>query len=308
MALKKRKVEFYKVFIKSLNGEKDSDTTFEEIITSKDVVGQEVYVKGKDLEIKIYKNDKDIIVGLIETSRNNNVPPKKNKKARKLSKLGLNIDEGLAYGNVFLYDKKRKILLYEINKFGCYLDHFVTYIYSALKATKSDLYKKFRIKLEVVLTANEYRRILNMDFHKAIEVQIAQPKAIIKDLKHKNGALYNVCESASDLESSRLSAKFEVEGRRKTKGLSTKTVKEVMRDISNLLKTKSSEKVQKVIVSGYENDVKKIQKIDLIANRYLKHITLDEPRENLDLLERQRSKEIKDLHKNCITDLDSIFE
>ena len=248
-----------------------------------------------------------MLVCLLETSRSNNVPPKKNKISKKLSKLGLDDNEGLAYGNVFLYDKKRKILMYEVNKFGCYLDHFVSFIYSALKQSESELYKKFKVKLEVVLTSNEYNRILNMDFHKSIEVQIAQPKKIVEDLKHKNGALYNVCKSANDLQSSRMNAKFEVEAKKESKGLLAKSVKEILSDVTKLLKSKSSENVQKVIVTGYENDVKSLQKIDLIANRYIRHIKLNEPRANTDLLEKQRSSEIRELHKDCISDLDEIF-
>lgn len=306
MGVKKKKIEFYKVLIKDFEGN-DSALKFDDIVSSKDIVGKEIFIKGKDLELKIYKNNKNVIIGHIETSRNNNVPPKKNKKAKKLSKLGLNSDEGLAYGNVFLYDKKREILLYEVNKFGCYLDHFISFIYLALKDAKSELFKKFRIKLEVVLTSNEYYRIVNMNFHKSIEVQVAQPHRIIDDLKHKNGALYNVCNSGNEFNSSRLSAKFEVQGKKKSKGLSSKTVRELMDDISRLLKTKSSENIQKVIIAGYENDIKKLQKIDLIANRYIKYIEIDEPRESGDLLEGQRNSEIKKLHKNSINDLDSIF-
>jgi len=307
MAIKKKKIEFFQVSMISLNGDKEVDVKFEDVLSSKDVIGKDVYIKGKDLELKVYKNDSNILVGLLETSRSHNVPPKKSKIAKKLSKLGLNDDEGLAFGNVFLYDKKRKVLMYEVNKFGCYLDHFINFIYSALKQSESELYKKFKIKLDVVLTSNEYNRIINMDFHKSIEVQIAQPKKIISDLKHKNGALFNVCKSANELQSSRMFAKFEVEAKKESNGLLTKSIKEILSDITNLLKTKSSENIQKVIVTGYQNDVKSLQKIDLIANRYIKHIKLNEPRANLDLLEKQRSTEIRELHNNCTPELDEIF-
>ncbi|WP_318345249.1 DUF6731 family protein [Flagellimonas baculiformis] len=309
MALKKKKIEFYKVSMKTFNGEKESQLKFEDILKSSDINGQEVIFKGKDMEMKIFDKKPNLIVGLLETSRRNNVPPKKNKTAKSLSKIGLNKDEGLAYANVFLYDVDRQILMYEINKFGSYLDHFVSYIYLALKQSNSTLFKKFKINLEVVLTSNEYNRILNMKFHKSVEIQIAYPNKIIEDLKHQNGALSQVCKSANKLNSSKLHAKFEVDAKNKktSKGLTSKTVKEFLDDAKNLLKTKSNQNVQKVIVSGYGNDLKKLQHLDLIANRYIKHISIDEPRENSNLLELQRSSKIKELHENCKQDLDSIF-
>lgn len=306
MALKKKKIEFYKLSLRNMDGS-ENELSFEDIITSNKLLNKEVYLKGKDLELKIYSKPSDnYVVGIIETTRKNNIPPKKGRKAKTLSKLGLNPDEGLAYGNVFLYDKKSKILMYEVNKFGCYLDHFISFIYLALKDTK--LFKKFKIKLDVVLTKNEYNRIINMEFHKSVEFQIANPDKIIEEYKHKNGPLFNVCKSGNEFDSSRVFAKFEVESRKNHKSLTTKTVKEVLNDATKLLTSKFSGDVQKVIVSGYEKDIKKLQKIDLIADRYIKDITLDEPRENNDLLEKQRTSAIKELYENCIDELNEMFE
>ena len=176
MAVRKKKIEFYKVILKTLD-DKKSDIKLDVILTSEELLNKQVYLKGKDLELKVFANNEDYLVGIIETSRNNNLPPKKSKKAKTLSKLGLNSDEGLAYGNVFLFDKKRNILMYEVNKFRCYLDHFISFIFTALKDTT--LFKKFKIKLEVVLTSAEYNRIVNMNFHKSVEIQIANPEKMM---------------------------------------------------------------------------------------------------------------------------------
>jgi hypothetical protein len=304
MPIRKKKVEFYKVILKTLE-DKACDIKLDEILSSKEVLNKEINLKGKDLELKIFANNEDYLVGIIETSRNNNLPPKKSKRAKTLSKLGLNIDEGLAYGNVFLFDKKRNILMYEVNKFGCYLDHFISFLYLALKETSS--FRTFKIKLEVVLTSDEYNRIVNMNFHKSIEIQIANPDKMMEEFDHKNGAIYNVCESANDLNSSRVFAKFEVEAKKTKKGLTTKTVREVLNEVTSLLQGRSAENIKKVVVTGYENDIEKLQRIDLIADRYIKEISLDEPRESKDLLEKQRTDAIISLHKGCLNELDSIF-
>jgi len=305
MSSKQKKIEFFKVDLKTLDN-KPTDLKFEDLITSKEILSQEISLKGKEIELKISVNNDEYLIGIVETSRNNNLPPKKNRTAKTLSKLGLLIDEGLAYGNVFLYDKKNKMLMYEANKFGCYLDHFISFIYLAYKGTT--IFKKFKIKLDAILTKDEYERIVNMNFHKSVEIQIANPEKIMAEFEHKNGAIYNVCSSAKNFHSSRVFAKFEVESRRsKNSGLASKTLREVLDDVGNLLLGKTAENIQKVVITGYEKDIQKLQKIDLIADRYVKEITLEEPRQNFNLLEKQRTDQIKQLYINCKNDLDEIF-
>lgn len=74
-----------------------------------------------------------------------------------------------------------------------------------------------------------------------------------------------------------------------------------------MLKTKSADNIQKVVVSGYELNMEKMTKVDLIADRYIGKITLDEPRENNDLLEKQRTQQIIALHEKSLKDLEEIF-
>lgn len=81
MAVRKKKIEFYKVVLKTLD-DKKSDINLDEVLTSKELLNKEVYLKGKDLELKVFANNDDYLVGIIETSRNNNLPPKKAKKQK----------------------------------------------------------------------------------------------------------------------------------------------------------------------------------------------------------------------------------
>ena len=81
MAVRKKKIEFYKVILKTLD-DKKSDIKLDVILTSEELLNKQVYLKGKDLELKVFANNEDYLVGIIETSRNNNLPPKKSKKAK----------------------------------------------------------------------------------------------------------------------------------------------------------------------------------------------------------------------------------
>lgn len=307
MAIKRKKVEFFKVRLTTMDYE-PSDLIFSDIITAAELQDVTLPIKGKDLELKIFRNTDDFVVGMLETSRNSNVPPKKHRGTRTFDRLGLNAEEGLAYGNVFLYDKRREILMYEVNKFGCYLDHFVDFVYLALREAESEIYRQFRIKFEVILTSDEYNRIINFGFHKSIEVEIAHPELIAADFEHQNNALFNTIESGRELGSTKVFAKFEVEARpNRGEGLSNMNVREILDDAARLLQGRNRGNIQKVVVSGYDEGVRRLKRIDLVADRYIKSIALDEPRENVNLLETQRTEQIIALFESCQADFDRMF-
>lgn len=111
MAIHTKKVETFEVQLTS-----DEDYLFESMITDNDIVEAEQKVAGKIVSLKILKNGRSYIVGLVETTRNENIPPKKNRRNKRVQSLGLAPEEGLAYGNIFIYEKRRRILMYEVNK------------------------------------------------------------------------------------------------------------------------------------------------------------------------------------------------
>jgi hypothetical protein len=302
MAIHKRKIEVFEVKLIS-----EEDYLLEEIITSNDVVEIEQKVVGKNVSLRVLKNGKNYIVGIVETTRNENIPPKKNRKNKKLQSLGLTPEEGLAYGNVFIYEKKRGILMYEVNKFGCYVNHFMEYLYRCCR--DSENYESFDLQLLPVLKANEYRRMLQMRFHKSLEVQLAQPTEILDELKHKNDAIFNLCSTGKTMHSERVQAKFEVMIHGGGNGLASNPLKTIVDRILDVAHGPNGKNVEKLIVVGYEKDTDDngLAPIDLIADRLLREIELDEPRENSDLLEFQRQTQIEAIYKDSLDEFDQIF-
>jgi hypothetical protein len=128
MITSKKKVEVFLVKFRT-----EGKYSFDEILKCNDVAERDLKVKQKNVTLKILKTAKDYLVGIVETSRDQNIPPKKHRKKKTISKLGLDAEEGLAYANVFLFDRKKNIMMYEVNKFGCFVDHFITYIYKCCK-------------------------------------------------------------------------------------------------------------------------------------------------------------------------------
>lgn len=302
MTIHRKKIETFQV-----NFRTKEQFDFSQIITSPEVVKNDARIKGKNVELSILEDNDRYIVGLVETNRNDNIPPKKNRRDKSISPLGLSSLEGLAYGNVFIYEKRRAILMYEVNKSGCFIDHFIEYLYKCCEG--STIFRGFDIDIKPILKSNEYNRMLRMSFYKSIELKFANPSQILNEYTHKNDAIWNACDSAKSMNSKKVLTKFEVPARGNNIGLSSMTLREVIDRALKLLRGPKGNNVEKIEVYGYETDSEdnKLVPVDLIADRYLKEIILDEPRENTDLLQRQRYQQITELYEKCRPDFDEIF-
>lgn len=302
MAIHKRKIEAFEVLLSA-----EEDYLFEKILTSDEVVENEKKVVGKIVSLRILLNGRNYVIGLVETTRNENIPPKKNRRNKRIEALGLTSDEGLAYANVFIYEKKRQLLLYEVNKFGCYVNHFLEYIYKC--CNDSDNFTAFNLDLKPVLKANEYRRMLQMRFHKSLEIRLAHPSQILNDYRHKNDALWNLCNTGKKIHSEKIQTKFEVSARGGSNGLASNSLKIIVDRALEILKGPNGKNIERLQVVGYEKDSddEGLEPIDLIADRLIKEIELDEPRENSDLLEYQRKTQITKLYNDCLVEFKEIF-
>ena len=196
--------------------------------------------------------------------------------------------------------------MYEVNKFGCYLNQFISYIYLSVAGTA--LQKKFKLRTNPIFTSRDYERLVNMDFHKSVEFEISAPKKMLKEFQHKNGAMAQIAEGAAELDSFTAVAKFEVASVKKgSKPLSQMAIKEVVDEVKHILTTPFSRNLEKVVLKGYEGDSRKLSTLELIANRFEAFINLDEPRQNNNLLENQRRAEILRVHNDSETEYINIF-
>lgn len=290
MAISNKKVEMFQVVFRK---EEASKLTFEDVLLSESVRDYYAFINGKEVSVTIIDNE-STITGIVETTRNDNLPPKKNRKKKKIEKLGLNDDEGLAYGNIFLYEKKRQILMYEVNKFGSYVYHFIKCLKDCCSTDENRWSERFDVALNPILKPDEYERLKKMNYYKTLEIQVANPKAILKEHHEKRkDSLFKAMEVAEELSSETFTGRFEVKSKKSGgRGLNGKTIGELVEDVKKLLTSRSgSENIKKLVVRGYavdeEENKEKLEPIDLLADRYTKEIKLDEPRENANLLEIQ---------------------
>ncbi len=308
MANKKKTVEFFQVTFEKEEGAK---LNFEDVLLSDTVRDFESYVNGKNVSVRILETGKTII-GIVETIRTDNVPPKKHRKKKKITSLGLEAGEGLCYGNIFLYEKNRRILLYEVNKNGSFAYHFLKCLQYCC-AEDDSWSEKFSASLNTILQPDEYKRLNKINYFKTLEITLANPKAIIRELQdEKEDALSKTMNLLQELETDTFIGKYDVKSKKRGgKGLSEWTLKEMIQRARGLLNTEGgSENIRRLVVKGYaldEDDKEILEPVDLIADRFLKEIVIDEPRENIDLLENQRRTQIKELYRKCLPDFKIIL-
>jgi hypothetical protein len=148
-----------------------------------------------------------------------------------------------------------------------------------------------------------------MRFYKSLHVQIANPSKIMEEYKHRNDALFKICNTGQEFDSARVDSTFEVSAKGSKTGLNPKTLLSTVQRAMEILRGPNGANIEKLEVWGYEadSDDKRLQPIDLIADRYLQAIELEEPRQNSDLLEGQRLSQIQKVYENCLEDFEEIF-
>lgn len=163
--------------------------SFEQILTF--LNGKEHRYNEKIFELRILETTlPHCTLGIIETTQDSDIPPIKNKKTKKYSTVNINPKtEGLAYANIFLYDKLRNIFIFEINKNGCFLNQFIEFVYKQWNL--EDTHIPFDLKFAAVLRANEYERMLRMDYYKRITIDLYNPIELINCFNEETDSLAN---------------------------------------------------------------------------------------------------------------------
>ncbi|NOJ75476.1 hypothetical protein [Empedobacter stercoris] len=162
--MKPRKVDVVGVEINYLTNDNEK-FSFEKIIQM--IEFSKSSVKIKTITIELFKSEnEDYIVGIVKTSQNKEVPPLLDHETNSMRKIHTKNNEGLGYANVFLYDKKLQILLYEMNKDGCYLNDLKQHINICLaKLNKNVVNIDFPIILkkdDVVSVVNSLNRVTKL--------------------------------------------------------------------------------------------------------------------------------------------------
>ncbi|MDH6310461.1 hypothetical protein M2451_003733 [Dysgonomonas sp. PFB1-18] len=159
-----------------------------------------IYYKNRDIEMSHITTKGDFIMGMfVSTQKKDLAPIHTPGDEDDYSAVPLKKGQGLAYPNVFLYDKKKKILLWEVNRLGV-LESSMQYFFEEVMHQKG--YPDFFISLNPLMFPNAYKRIKNLVQIQEIEFQIASPTAFLRK-ESKNGTLSNIAKVANDFSASK---------------------------------------------------------------------------------------------------------
>jgi hypothetical protein len=145
----------------------------------------------KIFEFSLLTTDiENCLTGIIITTQDKDIPPKRHKHNKSFSKLEIDATiEGLAFANIFLYDIQRNVFLYEINRNGCFPNQLRDFIYATWNS--EDENTRFELSFPAILRANEYQRMLEMNYYKRLIVELYKPTELINCFNEETDSLEN---------------------------------------------------------------------------------------------------------------------
>lgn len=294
-----------------------SSLKFEDILRY--INGERYYSaeNGKHVELILIcpSNSDTLIRGLVITTQDSDIPPKRNKHTGEMSSLDINVeDEGFAYANAFLYDTQRNVLLYEINKNGCYLNLLKEYFYNTWNSTSDPtlLKPKFNIDFLVVARRDEYRRMLSMSYYKELVVELSRPTELIQAFAAENDLMSNwikVClENASAGNADSVSLSQAVISRKMNNGGLSRAYVKLL--IDTIMQKVGKANIQKLQVKGYTEDPEdssRCKPVNLLADVFDEYFYITSKQLHSDVQMQERLKGIESVHSKILPELNDIF-
>jgi hypothetical protein len=297
MTIRRKKIETMRVSLS------DEGITFQRVLNS---LLDTNYDEGNGKLISLHRiraNDESF-QGLINTTKQIGIPPKHNPTQNTFEQIQINEGEGegLGYANVFIYDKRHGVLMYEFNKNGCYLSSLRRYLINQFNEIEDGM---LDFSFAPLLRMEAYERMLNIDIYKSVEVKIASPTVAIQDFLDENDAISSAISTCQLLNSDTVDLKFDIKGR-PLDGMPNQVISNLIRRIQRLANNYDERIVEKFTICGYyqdiEDDVTKRDEIDLLLDRYKKTFSVDEPNVLSDPQIREKSTSLFEVYVGCRDD------
>lgn len=186
MANKKKRVDIVSIHIDSLV-DGCEPPSFIDLYTL--LSGTETSQDGKLYEFRTLRTTiANCIEGLVETTQDKDIPPIKNKQTKLFSQVQINTaTEGLAFANIFLFDINLNVLIYEVNRNGCYLQTFKDLL--ERKWAEEHDGNEIHIRLGAVCRLDEYNRMLSIHNYRKISYEICCPSEVLRVVRQQENSL-----------------------------------------------------------------------------------------------------------------------
>jgi len=310
MATKKRQIDVVSTQLRFSEGSTDRPS-FADILRYMD--NKDYRFHGKQVEFSLLDSDlPDCIIGIIVTTQDKDIPPIRNKGTKVFSSVDINpFFEGLAFANIFLYDINRNILLYEINRNGCFLNQFKEFVFSKWNFEIEDI--RFELNFPAIIRANEYRRLLSMNYYRKILIELYKPTELINCFQEENDSIENnIIERNIQLALQNNADTLKIEQIALTKkinpmGLSRSIVLGLIDTIKlNIADRGLRSNIQTLRVDGYASDVedsKSLKHINILADTFNEYFRITDIQIQSDVQENERKIGIELVYNRILPEL-----
>ena len=287
-----------------------SNITFADILHFMD--GKEYRYSEKIFEFSLLNTTiPNCIVGIIETTQDKDIPPIKDKRTKQFSRVNINpTTQGLAFANIFLYDVQRNILLYEINKNGCFPKQLSEFIGAKWNAENQDV--RFELTFPAIFRVNEYQRMLQMEYYKRITVELYKPNELINcfdentDSLENNFLKHNLQISTQNNADTMKLEQVAMTKKLNPMGLSRSLVKGVVDAIKlNIADRGFVHNIQKLKIEGYTSDPENraLKPINILADTFDEHFKITGVLVQSDVQRGERKIGIEEVYNRILPEL-----
>lgn len=307
MANKKRDVDVLSVNFKYAEGETQT-VQFVEILN---------YMNGKEFRMdeKLFNFSlldcqiSNCMMAIIVTTQDSDIPPKRNKRTGVYSQVQINTtEEGFAYANILFYDVRRNILLYEVNKNGCFPNQLRDFIYHHWNADENNV--RFDLSFPHVIRANEYQRMLQMNYYKKISIELYAPTELMNCFEENSDSLYNnfikhqINMGAQSNANTITIEQVALQKRINPMGLSRSMVQGLVDAVKlNIADSGHRYNVQQLRIEGYtydSEDPNKCKPIDILADSFNEYFKIPDIQVHSDVQQSDRIIGITDLYNKLL--------
>ena len=310
----KRKVDIVSVHINSLSG--GVTPTFNQLLSC--IEANEYYVNGKLFELSMLDSEvQGVAMAFIETTQDSDLPPVKNKQSKELTALDINPnEEGLAFANILLYDTRLNVLIYEINRNGCYLGKLKEWIERRWNENHEE--QEIEINFPAIIRRNEYNRVIGMTNYRKLVCKLLNPTQIVYEMNNHSESLAEQIIRQQAENGIQTGADFVTIEQNCTllrlnpHGLSRDFVRGVADFTRNLLqRTRLRQNVETIEITGYsidpESNRQKIRTIDLLADTFDEPFMIPEVQLQVNLQREDRKAGILRLYERIAPELRQII-
>ena len=310
----KRKIDVVSVQINSLSG--GVTPSFDQLLGC--IEANEYYTNGKLFELSMLDSEvQGVAMAFIETTQDSDLPPVKNKQSKELTALDINPnEEGLAFANILLYDTCLNVLIYEINRNGCYLGKLKEWIERRWNENHEG--QEIEINFPAIIRRNEYNRVIGMTNYRKLVCKLLNPTQIVHEMNNHSESLAeqiirqqaeNGIQTGADLVTIEQNCTLL---RLNPHGLSRDFVRGVADFTRNLLqRTRLRQNVETIEITGYtidpESNRQKIRTIDLLADTFDESFMIPEVQLQVNLQRENRKAGILRLYERIAPELRQII-